>query len=176
MKLSRKLLNKITFFCLALTTALLVIVVGTNSTAQIIRNPSGETFPEPSPDSPTFTIRDGSGRTSARLGGTWLVPVPINETRLDRPIAANPDVATVPYEEPRSIPVLTNDTGENLTVIEVTKGIDGAITSINSDGTVNYSFEGNRNTDRFSYTIRDRYGKTATATVFIELFLLNSRR
>ncbi|MEG4249352.1 Ig-like domain-containing protein [Microcoleus sp. Pol10D4] len=95
--------------------------------------------------------------------------MPTTDMGSARPIVANPDVATVPYRESRSIPVLANDSGESLTVIDATKGIDGAITRANSDGTVSYTFRGNRNTDRFSYTIRDRYGRTATGIVFIEL-------
>jgi Bacterial Ig domain len=170
MKFPRKLLKRITFICLALTTALLLLVTQSVSTAQT-RIPAAEPFPipvtTPSPSPSPNEVTSGTFPVS--LGGTWLLPVPTTNTGLARPIVANPDVATVPYRESRSIPVLANDSGESLTVIDATKGIDGAITRANSDGTVSYTFRGNRNTDRFSYTIRDRYGRTATGIVFIEL-------
>lgn len=193
MKLPRKLLKRITFICLALTTALLLLVTESVSTAQI-RVPVAEPFPtpvttpSPSPSptripavepfpTPVATPSPSpspnevtSGTFPVSLGGTWLLPVPTTNTGLARPIVANPDVATVPYRESRSIPVLVNDSGESLTITGVTRGVDGAITRANPDGTVSYMFRGNRNTDRFSYTIKDRYGRTATGTVFIELY------
>jgi hypothetical protein len=180
MRIPRRLLKTITFVCFALVTALLLVVMDSTSIAQVNRTPGGEIFPDPvttpSP-SPTFRIRDGAGRTSVRLEGTWLLPVPTANANLSIPIVANPDVATVPYEQSRSIPVLSNDLGEGLTIIEVSRS-DAGTTKINSDGTITYSFDPSRNsnTDRFSYTIRDRYGRTATGVVFIELFQLNTRR
>ena len=189
MKFPRKLLKRITFVCLALTTALLLLVTESVSIAQT-RIPAAEPFPtltpspSPSPTTipaaepfPTLTPSPSpspSGVTSGtfpiNLGGTWLLPVPTTDAGLAKPIVANPDVATVPYRESRSIPVLANDSGDGLTITGVTRGIDGAITRANPDSTISYMFRGNRNTDRFSYTIKDRYGRTATGTVFIELY------
>ena len=152
MKLSRRLLKKITFICLALMTALLLVVLDSASIAQVNRTPGGEIFPDP-----------------VSLGGTWLLPVQTANAQLAKPIVANPDVATVPYEESRSIPVLSNDLGEGLTIIEVGQSEYGT-GRINPDGTITYrSVIGFQGIDRFSYTIRDRYGRTATGVVFIDI-------
>jgi Bacterial Ig domain len=184
MKLPRKLLKRITFLCLALTTVFLLLVTESVSKAQT-RVPSAEPFPtitsSPSPTRtpapepfPTLTPSPSlspSGVTSGNfpisLGGTWLLPVPTTDAGLAKPIVANPDVATVPYEESRSIPVLSNDLGEGLTIIEVSQS-EGGTTEINADGTITYGSVGD-SPDRFSYKIRDRYGRTATGMVFIEL-------
>jgi hypothetical protein len=156
MKFPRRLLKIITFVCVALVTALLLVVMDSTSIAQVNRTPGGEIFPDP---------------VTTPLGGTWLLPVPTTNAGLSRPIIANSDVANVPYRESRSIPVLSNDSGEGLTIVEVGQTVNGN-TRINSDGTITYSFDPSRNsnTDRFRYTIRDRYGRTATGIVFIELF------
>lgn len=150
MRFSRKLLKRLRFVCLALLTALLLVVMDSASIAQVNRTPGGEIFPDP-----------------VNLGGTWLLPVPTASAQLAKPIVANPDVATVPYEGSRSIPILSNDLGEGLTIIEVSQS-EGGTTEINPDGTVTYGSVGD-SPDRFSYKIRDRYGRTATGVVFIEI-------
>jgi hypothetical protein len=167
MKASRNLLKQMTFICLALITTLCVIMLGSKSTAQTIRVPGAEPFPTPSP---TQRVEITQENQMVTLGGTWLLPVPTNDIDLTTPVIANPDVATIPYSTRRLISVLKNDVGTGLEIVSVTEGVNGGQTSLGSNGTILYlSRRYNSKNDRFSYTIRDRSGKTSIGKVLVEL-------
>ncbi|HEY6094691.1 MAG TPA: cadherin-like domain-containing protein [Gallionellaceae bacterium] len=106
-------------------------------------------------------------------GGGNTSPPPISGNVA--PVAAN-DVAATRMNMALNINVLANDTdpdGDTLSVASVTQGMRGAV-SINQNGTVNYSPATNfTGRDKFSYTIKDGYGNTATASVTVKVALAN---
>jgi hypothetical protein len=94
------------------------------------------------------------------------VPPPANRA----PIAAN-DRATMRCDDAIIVAVLANDSdpdGDALKVVGVTKPANGTA-SVTADGKkVKYDPRRRfRGTDRFTYTISDGHGGTATATVTV---------
>ncbi len=70
--------------------------------------------------------------------------------------------------------VLENDIGNGLTVRSVTPGELGNV-ALNTDGTITYRpVETAVGTDRFSYTVEDQYGQTATAWVTVAINDVNT--
>jgi VCBS repeat-containing protein len=128
-------------------------------------------------DSFTYTVSDGAGGTA-----TATVTVKVIG-RKDRPVA-NPDTAATRASVPVDIAVLANDTdadaGTVLTVLSV-QGISrlGATVTINPDGTVHYDptssatlgalADGSYRWDRFTYTVTDGTGRSATTDVKIRV-------
>lgn len=114
-------------------------------------------------DSFTYTISDGRG---GEASATVLIEVAF----ANRAPVANPDQATVPAGQAVTVDVLANDydpDGDPLEVIEVSQwyGMPAEYT-INGDGTITFRVSDSCNgRNRFSYTITDPWGATATANV-----------
>ena len=112
------------------------------------------------PDSFTYTITDGSARTSV---STVQVEV------LAPPIFASPDAAATTTTTPVVVSVLANDTGVGLTLTEVAVSpADGAAVISGGGTTITYTanpaFTGE---DSFTYLITDAYGQTDIAVVTV---------
>jgi VCBS repeat-containing protein len=111
-------------------------------------------------DSFTYTVSDGQGGTA-----TATVSVTVN----DAPVAVEEAVATN-ADSSVTISVLSNDTdpnGQKLTLQSVTDGAYGTVT-VKNNGTVDYTpTAGFTGTDTFTYTVVDKLGGTATATVTV---------
>ena len=114
-------------------------------------------FASPPNDTFTYTIRDRFERTA-----TATVTVTVNPPGLN----AVDDAATTAAGTPVTINVLANDTGEELTLIQVSDPPNG--TAAISGNAIVYTPAANfAGTDSFTYTIRDRFGRTATARVTV---------
>ncbi len=110
-------------------------------------------------DSFGYTIRDNFGQTA-----TATVTVTVRPPGL----SAADDAATTQAGQSAAIPVLVNDTGTGLTIVQVGNPSNGTA-SVSGNAVVyvpNPNFAG---TDSFSYTIRDSFGQTATATVRVKV-------
>jgi large repetitive protein len=115
----------------------------------------------------TITARDAAGLTATQTFN-WTVTNP-------PPVAAN-NVASTNEDTPiPSINVLGNDSdpdGDPLTVVSAS-AVNGTV-SINPDGTLRYTPNANfSGTDTITYTISDRQGGTATATVAVTITAVN---
>ncbi|MCP5426212.1 MAG: tandem-95 repeat protein [Gammaproteobacteria bacterium] len=111
-------------------------------------------------DTFTYTISDGIANDTATVTVTVIAP------KLD----AVDDSATAVTGQTVAIPVLANDVGSPLTVVQVGKPANGEA-AIQGDGTIDYtsdaSFQGN---DSFTYTVSDGIGNdTATVSVTVTL-------
>lgn len=114
-------------------------------------------------DSFSYTISDGRG-------GEASATVVIDVAFANRPPVANPDQATTPAGQSVVVDVLANDfdpDGDPLEIIEVTQWYGSpAEYTINGDGTITFRVSDSCNgRNRFSYTITDPSGATATANV-----------
>lgn len=118
----------------------------------------------------TYTISDGRG-------GTATAQVRVTVTPVNDPPTANADQFSVQKNSTNvSLDVLANDssepdTGETLTITQVTTSARGVTPTISTDQTrILYTpptdFLG---TDTFTYTISDGNGGTATATVTVNI-------
>ena len=122
----------------------------------------------------TFTINDGQGGTDSEI-----VRITVgNADQNTFPIAVD-DTITVGANGRINIPVLQNDSdpnGDQLTVSNVTEGLNSERVLLNSDGTVHYrpnaGFIGK---DSFQYTIDDGQGGIATAQVVVTVVSANPR-
>ena len=84
-----------------------------------------------------------------------------------RPSGQN-DTSTTPMNTPAVIPVLSNDTGNGLTVVSTTPPGNGTVTIGPGTGAVTYTpTPGFTGTDTFIYTGRDANGNTYTQTVTV---------
>ena len=114
-------------------------------------------------DSFGYTVGDGHG-------GTASATVTVTVTGVnDGPVAVN-DAATTAEDTAVSVTVLANDTdldGDTVSVSSMTApGHGNAV--INPDGTITYTPAANyHGADSFGYTVGDRNGGTATATVIV---------
>jgi hypothetical protein len=110
----------------------------------------------------TYTVSDGHGGTATANVTVIVANGP--------PVAAD-DTGAVPYLGTATLDVLANDTdpnGDPLTVASVTAPNRG--TAQVSDGKITYTAPaGFSGTARFSYTVRDEDGRTATAAVEVEV-------
>jgi hypothetical protein len=115
---------------------------------------------------PTATFKVAGTVTSNNDGTSCPLAL---QNPFDPPIAVNDSYTTL-FNTPLSetiTPVLTNDTGNTLTVTGHTNPAHGSVT-LNADGTFLYTPNtGFSGTDSFDYTITDSFGRTATATVTI---------
>lgn len=85
-------------------------------------------------------------------------------------ISINNDTASVNRRGAASVNVLANDVaadGSGLTLVEVTQPTHGEVRI--EGGTVVYSHRGNATRDRFTYTAQDASGRSASATVIVEI-------
>jgi outer membrane protein OmpA-like peptidoglycan-associated protein len=114
-------------------------------------------------DSFSYTISDGRG---GEASGTVTVDVAF----ANRPPVANPDQASTPVGQAVTVDVLANDfdpDGDELEIVEVSQWYGRpAEFDINGDGTITFRVSESCNgLSRFSYTITDPSGATATANV-----------
>jgi VCBS repeat-containing protein len=120
-------------------------------------------------DSFTYAVSDGNGGID-----TATVTITINGVN-DPPVAVN-DSATTPQDTLVTIDVLNNDSdidGDILTVDSVTQGISGSVT--NNGGNVTYTPDpGFIGTDSFNYTVIDSNGGTDTATVSVNVTVIET--
>ena len=121
-------------------------------------------------DSFTYTVDDLTGATSNAVTVSLMV-TPAN----DPPVAV-PNSFTVNESSTNSLDLAFNDTdtddGLDLTSIRIISGpVNGTITSINTNGTVEYTHNGSETiADSFTYTINDLAGATSnTATVTLTI-------
>jgi hypothetical protein len=95
----------------------------------------------------------------------------------NRSPVANDDQVTATAGKPVTINPLTNDSdpdGDPLTITAYTQGRIGSV-SKNSSGRLVYSApSGVHGTDRFTYTISDGHGHTATAAITVAVTELSS--
>ncbi|OED35410.1 hypothetical protein AB833_29690 [Chromatiales bacterium (ex Bugula neritina AB1)] len=117
-----------------------------------------------------YTVLDSGG-----LSVTALVEITVTGVN-DAPQAVN-DNAFTDENVPVVVSVLTNDTdieGDSLSVSSVSSPVNGAV-SINGDGTITYTPATNfSGVDPFEYTITDGNSGTDTATVVVQVALVNS--
>lgn len=138
-----------------------ILDVGTPSNGSAVRSDSTIIYTPNAgfvrTDAFTYSIRDSAGQTA-----TATVTVTVNPPGLN----AVDDTATTQAGQPVTIPVLANDQGEGLTIIVVSDPPRGSVAI--SGNTVAYTpdpgFASPPN-DTFTYTIRDSFGRTDTATV-----------
>ncbi len=123
-------------------------------------------------DSFTYTIDDGNGGQ-----GTATVTVTVNAVN-DPPESAD-DEASTDEDNSVTIGVTGNDNGgpadedQTLTVQTVTQGANGIVIN-NFDGTITYIPDPDYyGPDSFEYTINDSEGLADTATVVIDVLLVN---
>jgi VCBS repeat-containing protein len=121
-------------------------------------------------DSFTYTVSDGYDGTD-----TAAVTITINGVN-DSPVAMN-DSAVTNGGIPVIIDVLSNDSdpdvGDILTVDSVTQGIHGSVA--NNGGNVTYTPTlGFNGTDSFDYTVSDGNGGTDTATVTVNVTVVET--
>ncbi len=116
----------------------------------------------------SYTISDGRGGTASAMVAVTVVPVVVNQP----PIAVD-DIATIAHGAVSVvIPVLDNDSdpdGDPLSVISTSLPSSGVVTIL-ADGRLSYErtdFGTPMAPDRFSYTISDGQGHTASAMVAV---------
>lgn len=113
-------------------------------------------------DSFRYTTADGKGGTAT---GTVAVTV---TSEPDAPDAVDDSAATTPGN-PVTVAVLANDSdadGDPLTVIAVTQGAHGSVTTDGTTATYTPG-EGFLSSDQFTYTLSDGQGGSDTATVTV---------
>jgi hypothetical protein len=121
-------------------------------------------------DSFTYRATDTGGESI--IGTAQVNITPVN----DAPVAVDDTVATAEDTPVTTGNVLANDTdvdGDSLNLIGFTRAFNGTVVS-HGDGTFTYTpFANFHGTDRFTYTIADGHGLTATATVNITVTAVN---
>ena len=113
-------------------------------------------------DSFSYTISDGELTSSA------TVSVTVDPPPTDAPVA-NEDNVIVSEGESASIPVLLNDTPRGGLQITATSDASNGTTSISGNRVLYTPEEGFTDTDSFSYTISDSFGRTSTADVNLDI-------
>lgn len=95
-----------------------------------------------------------------------LVKIPIEGAPPPAILAAN-DSAEAEYMTPVNIPVLTNDSGDTITIISAGP-TEAGIVEVELDGTITFTPAQDITGDvSFTYTIQDSHGQTDTATVIV---------
>lgn len=111
-------------------------------------------------DTFTYVVTDSFGVLSTATVSVVVNPIP--------PQATN-DSIIIPENHTVLIPVLSNDNGDDLSIVSVSDPGHGTV-MINGDNTLSYTpandFTG---TDTFTYTIKDSRGATSTAQVSIQV-------
>jgi hypothetical protein len=111
----------------------------------------------------TYTISDGRGGSASAAVTVTVMPQP------NRPPVAVDDAATTAFQTAVAINVLANDSdpdGDPLAISGVTTPANGTVSA--SGGTITYTpAAGYSGIDRFTYTIDDGRGGTATANVTV---------
>ncbi len=118
-------------------------------------------------DSFTYTISDGNGGTDMAT-----VTVTVNEVVNNNPPIARDDKAKTPRGKAIDIFVLSNDSdpdGDGLTVVSIDPPENGSAVN-NPNGSITYTPDpGFKGKDRFTYTISDGRGGTASAEVEVKV-------
>ena len=114
-------------------------------------------FASPPNDTFTYTVRDSFQQTATATVTVTVTPPGLN---------ASDDAATTVAGQSVTIPVLTNDTGTGLTVVQVGNPSNGSA-AISGGAVVYAPRTGFAGIDSFGYTIRDSFGRTTTATVTV---------
>ena len=159
------------------TLTVILVTQGANGSVAITGGGTGVSYtPNPNffgTDSFTYTVSDGNGGTA-----TATVSVTVGDVN-DPPDAAG-DSATVAEDSgANGIDVLANDTfapdtGETLTVSQVTQGANGSVAITGGGTAVSYTPNANFfGTDSFTYTVSDGNGGTDTATVTVTVTNVN---
>ncbi|MDQ5908429.1 MAG: large repetitive protein, partial [Pseudomonadota bacterium] len=112
-------------------------------------------------DAFSYTIADTFSRTSSAI-----VTVTVTSPELK----AVDDAATTDAGQPVTINVLANDVGKDLVLTEVGTPVHGAVT-ISGEAVIYTSEVDFSGTDSFSYTIRDAFNRTVSATVTVTVNL-----
>ncbi|MCU1353455.1 MAG: repeat-containing protein [Acidimicrobiales bacterium] len=111
------------------------------------------------PDSFTYTITDLTSQTSTATVRLDVIPAPVAQDELYGVSTNTPLSVSAPG-------VLDNDLGSALRVTGFGRPDRGTVTTSAPDGRFVYTpLTGYRGPDRFSYTVTDRFGRTATAHV-----------
>lgn len=114
----------------------------------------------------SYTVSDGKNKTA-----TARVSVQVSDNRA--PVARDDSGSWMGSQQPGIIDVLANDhdpDGDPLTIVSVTQGSNGTVT-ISPDGK-RLHYQGRQGwdgIDRFTYTVSDGRGKTATARVTFQI-------
>jgi len=88
---------------------------------------------------------------------------------------ANDDSYTTQFETATELDVVSND-ARTMTIIDVSPTLNGGTTVITQSNTINYTPPpGFRGIDRFTYTVSNGHGDTATATVTVVILGTNGR-
>lgn len=165
-----------------------VIATGAGTATVTITKQGGGTFTETETETLIKTIQYQHTDATNPTDGNRLIDVTVNDGILDSPIArttinVNPvnalpvavtDSFTLNEGATATLNLAGNDTdaddGLDLTSLTIVSGpTNGTITSINNDGTVEYSHNGSETTsDSFTYTIKDLTGTTSN-TVAVTL-------
>ena len=124
-------------------------------------------------------VISASGDTDILRGVEYLVfdDVVIAASELSgsqpAPLEAVADTAAGSEDVALTINVLSNDTGNDLSVISANNGAFGTVT-VNASGVVIYTPAANAyGTDEFHYTIMDESGATSTTHVSVEISAVN---
>jgi len=107
----------------------------------------------------TYTVTDNLGQTSSAEITVNVVPAP----------KAVADTRSTVLDTPVTVPVLANDTGHEVSVLNVDPATNGTISVVAEEVrfTPNAGWFG---TEVFNYTIRDSLGQTSVASVTVHVF------
>jgi outer membrane autotransporter protein len=142
-----------------------IIQVSAPVNGSAVANADGTITYTPNPnfaggDGFTYIISDGIGTDTATVTVTVVAPA----------LEAVNDSAATGAGRPVTIPVLDNDIGSPLTILQVSDPANGSAAA-NADGTITYTSDARfKGGDGFTYTISDGIGSdTATVTVTVTL-------
>ena len=99
----------------------------------------------------------------SEVDGTEPTPEPEPDPE-PTPVAANPDSATVNENTEKLISVLSNDTGDKVSIVSVTQPTNGTA-MVSEDKILYIPAENYLGNDSFEYTIEDSNGVTAAGLV-----------
>lgn len=113
----------------------------------------------------SFYTYDDVGNRLYLARGTYTTP----PTPSPAPWAAD-DNHLIPINTSQWVWVLGNDTGTGITVISVSNVSGGNAWVSSGGGSVAYAAPGYAGSQSFTYTIQDSQGRTASATVHVEVY------
>ncbi|HEV2863923.1 MAG TPA: Ig-like domain-containing protein [Pyrinomonadaceae bacterium] len=149
------------------------VLVGPAPPGRFTLNPDGSFTYEPPADFAGDASFNYAADDGHALSASATVVIRVGEVN-DAPVADD-DSAQTFEDTPVSVSVLANDrdADDALSVAAVTPGSNGSV-AINADGSLTYTPNPNFNgTDTFTYTLDDRRGGTATASVVVRVLAVN---
>jgi VCBS repeat-containing protein len=155
------------------TEDLRAVLVGPPPPGRFTLNPDGSFTYEPPADFGGEATFSYSALDGLALSAPVTVVIRVGEVN-DAPVARD-DSAQTFEDTPVRVNVLDNDldADDALAVAGVTRGAHGSV-NVNADGTLSYTPDPDFNgPDSFTYTLDDRRGGTATATVRVEVLAVN---